>query len=63
MSYKNYCKTEYLVAIGEQLVKIQTPHRIVFAPGETCGIEISEPGWYPPEDRETEAERARRQRF
>ena len=56
-------KTEYLVAVGEQLVKIQTPHRVVFAPGESCGIEISSPGWYPPEDKEAEAERARRQRF
>ena len=56
-------KTEYLVPVGEQLVKIQTPHRVVFAPGESCCIEISEPGWYPPEDKAAEAERARRQRF
>ncbi|MBQ6113016.1 MAG: hypothetical protein IJL10_02010, partial [Synergistaceae bacterium] len=56
-------KTEYLVSVGQQLVKIQTPHRVVFAPGEQCGIEIVSPGWYPPEDKEAEAERARRQRF
>lgn len=56
-------RTEYLVPVGEQLVKIQTPHREVFAPGERCGIVISEPGWYAPEDKEAEAERARRQRF
>ncbi|MBR1417505.1 MAG: hypothetical protein IJ576_00910, partial [Synergistaceae bacterium] len=53
-------KTEYLVAVGEQLVKIQTPHRAVFAPGEECFIEIAAPAWYPPEDKEAEAERARR---
>ncbi len=56
-------KTEYLVPVGEQLVKIQTPHRVVFAPGEQCGIEIAAPGWYPPEDKEAIAERAKRQIF
>lgn len=56
-------KTEYLVPIGEQLVKIQTPHRVVFAPGESCAIGINSPAWYPPEDKEAEAERAKRQRF
>lgn len=40
-------KTEYLVPVGEQLVKIQTPHRVVFATGERCSIRISEPMWYP----------------
>ena len=44
-------------------MKIQTPHREVFAPGEECMIEIAAPSWYPPEDKEAEAERARRQRF
>lgn len=56
-------KTEYLVAVGEQLVKVQTPHRVVFAPGEECAIEIVAPSWYEPEDKEAEAERARRQRI
>ena len=56
-------KTEYLVPIGEQLVKIQTPHRVIFAPGEQCGVVISEPGWYPPDDKAAEAERAKRQIF
>ena len=56
-------KTEYLVSVGEQLVKIQTPHRVVFAPGESCCIDIAGAGWYPPEDKAAEAERARRQRF
>ncbi|MBR1673144.1 MAG: ABC transporter ATP-binding protein [Fretibacterium sp.] len=53
-------KTEYLVPVGAQLVKLQTPHRVVFAPGEECAIEIANPSWYPPEDAAAEAERARR---
>ncbi|MBQ7560363.1 MAG: ABC transporter ATP-binding protein [Synergistaceae bacterium] len=56
-------KTEYLVPVGEQLVKIQTPHRVIFAPGESCCIDIAGAGWYKPEDKAAEAERARRQRF
>ena len=39
------------------------PEAEVFAPGEECAIEIAAPSWYPPEDKEAEAERARRQRF
>ena len=53
-------KTEYIVPVGEQTVKIQTPHRTVFAPGEECVIGIAAPSWYPPEDAAAEAERARR---
>ncbi|MBQ9565729.1 MAG: ABC transporter ATP-binding protein [Synergistaceae bacterium] len=53
-------KTEYIVPVGEQSVKIQTPHRTVFAPGMECVIEIAAPSWYPPEDAAAEAERARR---
>ena len=56
-------KTEYLVPVGEQLVKIQTPHRVIFAHGEQCGVVISEPGGYPPDDKAEEAERAKRQIF
>ena len=56
-------RTEYLVPVGEQLVKIQTPHRVIFAPGEQCGVVISSPGWYPPDDKAAEAERAKRQIF
>ena len=56
-------RTEYLVPVGEQLVKIQTPYRVVFAPGEQCGVVISSPGWYPPDDKAAEAERAKRQIF
>ena len=27
-------RTEYLVPVGEQLVKVETPHRVVFSPGD-----------------------------
>ena len=54
-------RTEYLVPVGEQLVKVETPHRVVFAPGESCCIQIGDPMWYPEEKKEAEAERIRRQ--
>ena len=54
-------RTEYLVPIGDQLVKIQTPHRITFSEGEECRVRFIEPMWYPVEDEEAEKERARRQ--
>ena len=54
-------RTEYLVPVGEQLVKVETPHRVVFAPGEPCCIEIADPMWYPAEDKKAEAERIKRQ--
>lgn len=53
--------TEYLVRVGEQLLKVQTPHRVVFAPGEECYVNIEEPMWYPQEDAAAEAERQKRQ--
>ena len=54
-------RTEYLVPVGEQMVKVQTPHRIRFAEGEECRIRFIEPMWYPVEDEAAEKERARRQ--
>ena len=54
-------RTEYLVPVGEQLVKVETPHRVVFAPGESCYIQIGDPMWYPVEDKKAEEERIRRQ--
>lgn len=56
-------KTEYLVAVGQQQVKVQTPHNIVFSPGEACSIDIAEPMWYPEEDAALEKERLLRQRI
>lgn len=54
-------KTEYLVPVGDQLVKVETPHRIVFAPGEACCIQIANQMWYPVEDKQAEEERLKRQ--
>ena len=51
---------EYLVAIGDDTVLIQTPHRNLFKSGEECYIRVHNPAWYPPEDEETEKERERR---
>lgn len=56
-------RTEYLVPVGDQMVKIQTPHRITFREGEMCSVNFTEPMWYPADDKAAEAERARRQLF
>ena len=54
-------RTEYLVPVGEQIVKVQTPHRVAFAEGEACCVRFVEPMWYPVEDAAAEKERSRRQ--
>ncbi len=54
-------RTEYLVPIGDQLLKVQTPHRVTFAKGEACAVHFVDPMWYPADDEEAEKERARRQ--
>jgi iron(III) transport system ATP-binding protein len=54
-------RTEYVVPIGNQTLKVQTPHRITFAQGESCSVRFVEPMWYPVEDPEAEKERQRRQ--
>ena len=54
-------RTEYLVPVGDQMVKIQTPHRISFSEGEACCVKFMEPMWYPMDDKQAELERARRQ--
>ncbi|MBR6187332.1 MAG: ABC transporter ATP-binding protein, partial [Clostridia bacterium] len=54
-------RTEYLVPVGEQLLKVQTPHRIAFSQGEACSVHLVEPMWYPADDAAAEKERARRQ--
>ena len=51
---------EYLVAIGDETVLIQTPHRNLFQSGEECYIKIHNPAWYEPIDEEAEKERERR---
>lgn len=54
-------RTEYLVPVGGQMVKVQTPHRVAFSEGEACSVRFIEPMWYPEEDEKAEQERARRQ--
>ncbi|HAL18933.1 MAG TPA: hypothetical protein DCO86_04870 [Spirochaetaceae bacterium] len=54
-------RTEYLVPVGKQMVKIQTPHRIRFNAKEECYVKFIEPIWYPVDDEATERERNKRQ--
>ena len=56
-------RTEYLVPVGDQLLKVQTPHRITFSEGEACYVHLVEPMWYPADDAAADKERARRQLF
>ncbi|MDR1835290.1 MAG: ABC transporter ATP-binding protein [Fusobacteriaceae bacterium] len=53
--------TEYLVLVGDDVVKIQTPHRNSFRQGEECRIDIAAPMWYDADDGISEEERNRRQ--
>lgn len=54
-------RTEYLIPIGNQTLKVQTPHRISFSEGERCCVRLVSPMWYPTEDEQAEKERLRRQ--
>lgn len=54
-------RTEYIVSVGNQSLKIQTPHRVAFSEGEGCRIRFASPMWYPLEDEAAEKERQRRQ--
>ena len=54
-------RTEYLIPVGEQLLKVQTPHRVAFREGEAVSVHLTEPMWYPADDEAAEKERARRQ--
>lgn len=57
-------RTEYLVPLGDQLVKIQTPHRVRFNQGDECYIRFIEPIWYNgDDDKDAEDERNKRMRF
>ena len=53
--------TEYHVRVGEDLVQVQTPHRILFAEGDECYLQFPNAIFYPIEDEAAEAERNRRQ--
>ena len=39
-------RTEYVVPIGNQTLKVQTPHQTHF-PYESCSVRFVEPMWYP----------------
>ena len=54
-------RTEYLIPVGSQMLKVQTPHRISFSAGERCSVKLLCPMWYPAEDEAAEKERLRRQ--
>ena len=54
-------RTEYLIPVGSQMLKVQTPHRVRFSEGEKCCVKLVSPMWYPAEDEAAEKERARRQ--
>ena len=54
-------RTEYLIPVGSQTLKVQTPHRVSFSEGEKCCVKLVNPMWYPAEDEAAERERARRQ--
>lgn len=57
-------RTEYLVPIGEGLVKIQTPHRICFNEKERCYVKFIDPIWYnASDDEKADEERNKRMRF
>lgn len=56
-------RTEYLIPVGSQVLKVQTPHRISFKRGEKCGVIFSSPTWYPYDDGEAEKQRNKRQTF
>ena len=50
-----------MVRIGDDLMQVQTPHRIEFAEGDKCFLRFPNAMWYPVEDEAEEAERNRRQ--
>lgn len=52
---------EYLVKVGSNVLKIQTPQRNEFAQGETCCLRFPGVMWYPADDDPSDAERNRRQ--
>ena len=51
---------EYLVDVKGQVIRVQTPHRNMFAAGDTCYLKFPSPMWYEREDEAAAAERAKR---
>ncbi|NLO39274.1 MAG: ABC transporter ATP-binding protein [Ruminiclostridium sp.] len=52
---------EYFVRIGDQTLKIETPHRIEFQQGEPCCVDLIHSIWYEDDGIDLEAERNKRQ--
>ncbi len=52
---------EYLVTVGDNVIKIQTPVRDEFTQGETCYLRFPGVMWYKAESAALDAERNRRQ--
>ena len=52
--------TEYIVALGDQSVRVQTPHRNMFRAGEECFLRFPSPIWYESGKDAADAERERR---
>ena len=52
---------EYLVKVGDAVIKIQTPHRNEFTQGAACRLRFPGVMWYPADSDALEAERNRRQ--
>ena len=44
---------EYIVALGDQTIRVQTPHRNFFRAGDTCFLRFPSPIWYDDDHAET----------
>ena len=51
---------EYLVQVGDDVLRVQTPHRNLFSEGEECFLRFPSPMWYPAQEEGADEERAKR---
>jgi iron(III) transport system ATP-binding protein len=59
-SYMTFC-IEYHVRIGDQTIRVHTPHTNVLSEGDTCFVNFKNPRWYDKEAETLELERTERQ--
>ena len=52
--------TEYIVALGDQTVRVQAPHRNMFRAGDPCFLRFANPIWYSAKKDASDVERERR---
>lgn len=52
--------TEYIVAMGDQTVRVQAPHRNMFRAGDPCYLRFANPIWYSAKKDAADEERERR---